>query len=481
VEDFNPYVVWFGIATRSGRPNHYALLGVAPFEPDTSAIVAAADRRIAILAGLERGAHEPLRQKLIAEVTRAKQTLTDVALKKQYDESLRQKAIQRSTAPLGSVPRTEFKEPPKSDTRKKLPGSDQLPPRANSAGPPLPEEPAAGDPMAPIVMSAPGDPIASVTSERFEQTAVGENQVGQISDQLASARLAARKLAVRRQKAPYWVIASLLGLIVVVGVALAVAYANGLIHIGPLPQVAERNDSDPEERVIPALDTAAVETAIEPHERDAELPTTKTEVEPASREPTPSRSEPSSDATAPKPADPPIDPEQQARLTAELVAARKALGERNIEQAKQHIATSAKLAASGEQKKVVEGFQALPKYVDGFWEAVREGLKGLEQVGELKVGNTYVSIVEVGSSQLKIRASGKNHSHPLDDLPAGLAIAIAKRWFDDRPDNKVYLGAFYFVDPRVDVAEAKRLWEEAASAGIDVKGLLALLPIAAKE
>jgi hypothetical protein len=181
--------------------------------------------------------------------------------------------------------------------------------------------------------------------------------------------------------------------------------------------------------------------------------------------------------TATKPADPPVDPEQSARFTAELAAARKALGERNSQAAAERIAAAERLAASAEQRDLVAGFQTLPKYVDGFWEAVREGLKGLEEAGELQIGNTFVSIVEVGSNRLTIRANGQNRRYPLDELPAGLAVAIAKRWFDDRPENKLGLGAFYFVDPRTDVAEAKRYWEEAASAGVDVKRFLALLSI----
>jgi hypothetical protein len=160
------------------------------------------------------------------------------------------------------------------------------------------------------------------------------------------------------------------------------------------------------------------------------------------------------------------------------MAARKALGERNTQAAKDHIDSAIKLAASEKQQELVAGLQELPKYVDGFWEAVREGLKGLEDAGELKVGNTFVSIVEVGEGRLTIRANGQNRRYPLDELPAGLAVAIANRWFDDRPENNVCLGAFYFVDPRTDIAEAKRLWEEAAGAGVDVKRLLAVLSIA---
>ena len=333
--------------------------------------------------------------------------------------------------------------------------------------------------MAPVIpASAVGNPIAPLAPSPVEQIPAPDSQV--ISDQLASARMAARKLAVRRQKAPYWVLASLLILLVVVGVALAVAYANGLIHLGPLPELAQHETVEPQRPILPSPDSGEDDSWLDSVKSAVKTPSTANNVESVSHDDARPASKTGGDQAVVKSEDPPVDPELKKRVIADLAAARKALGERNAKAAKERIAAAEQLATSGEPKQLVEGFKALPKYVDGFWEAVREGTKGLEEAGELKVGNTFVSIVEVGSGQLTIRASGKNHRYPLDELPAGLAVAIAKRWFDDQPDNKVYLGAFYFVDPRTDAAEAKRLWEEAASAGVNVKGLLALLPIADK-
>ena len=152
-----------------------------------------------------------------------------------------------------------------------------------------------------------------------------------------------------------------------------------------------------------------------------------------------------------------------------------------MDDAKKHIAEAGELAVSQNQKRLVASFAALQTHVAAFWEAVEEGMKGLEDAGELQVGSTLVSVVEASEDQLIIRVNGQNHRYTADKLPAGVAAAIAKKWFDDRPENKVILGAFYFVDPRSDVANAKRLWEEAASGGVDVKDMLAVLPIAAIE
>jgi hypothetical protein len=477
VEDnFNPYAEWLGIAHRGGRPNHYALLGLAAFESDTAAIVAAAERRMDVLAGIEPGARESLRQQVKSEVARARQVLTSAALKKQYDDLLRQKAAARSPAQLQPEAQTAANDKQSMRSRDPKTSADLLPPRAGEARPFPPGAPAAGDPMAPVMSIAPLDATPAVNPERAVQTLAADHSVGEISDQLATARMAARKLAVRRQKAPYWVLASTLVLLVVVGIALVVAYANGLIHIGPLPQVAERDASQSETPIVPSFGTASSDTAIDRTVSNVAPPTTN-EVRPAVPEATAPAPQPTTDNSTVKPVDPPVDPEQTARFMAELAAARKSLGKRNMQAAKEHIDAAEKLAVTIEQKELFEGLRSLPKYVNGFWEAVREGLNGLEEAGELKVGNTYVSIVEVRAERLTILANKKHHRYPLDELPAGLAVAIARRWFDEKPENKIYVGAFYFVDPRTDRAEAKRLWEEASSAGVDAKRLLALLRI----
>jgi hypothetical protein len=60
-------------------------------------------------------------------------------------------------------------------------------------------------------------------------------------------------------------------------------------------------------------------------------------------------------------------------------------------------------------------------------------------------------------------------------MPKGLANTIANQWFDKKPQNKLFIGAFLAVDPQGSPAEAKQVWEDAAKAGADAAPLLALL------
>jgi hypothetical protein len=121
--------------------------------------------------------------------------------------------------------------------------------------------------------------------------------------------------------------------------------------------------------------------------------------------------------------------------------------------------------------------------VAGFWQAVAEGIKGVDQAGELQVGSTFVSIVETGDDYILIRAAGENRRYTLKQLPSGLAMALANRWFDSKPDNDVLRGAFMFVDPKGGAAEARRLWQQAGEreASLGVNALLKLLPLAETE
>ena len=265
----------------------------------------------------------------------------------------------------------------------------------------------------------------------------------------------------RRRRTQRLLIASMLVLLIAVA-GLAIGFFTGRFRLGADTTVANR-ENEP---------SKAPEHPVEHFDRPkpAGDRTDRTGVRPDDSQST------ASDTAASAP-EPPADPEQMARFQSELQAARKALGDRQYPQAEERIDAARQLAVSKKQNQIVLGYQALTSYTEGFWDGVQEGLKELEKAGELQVGDTVVSVVEVGPAHLLIREAGKNRRYSVDQLPSRLAVAIAEHWFDERPVNKLSLGAHYFVTPPINVAEARRLWEEAANAGVDVKGLLALLPM----
>lgn len=182
-------------------------------------------------------------------------------------------------------------------------------------------------------------------------------------------------------------------------------------------------------------------------------------------------------APAPEPPAPtPVDPAQAAKLRRALAAARVKLGERKLDESKQQMAMASQLAVTPEQHDEVDRYDALEKYVGEFWSAVRDSVKSLKATDEIDLGSTKVIVVEASADALTIHVGGANRRYQVNQLPSGLAVGLALRWLDPmKPENKVFVGAFYLVDPKTGRDQAKQAWDEAAAAGVDVKNLLPLL------
>lgn len=187
---------------------------------------------------------------------------------------------------------------------------------------------------------------------------------------------------------------------------------------------------------------------------------------------TPESSNPAPDAPKPMPSDPAVT----AKIQKLLSAARAKLGERNQEAAKKLVAEAGELAVSDEQHDMVDRVDSLEKYVGEFWSAVHDSVKGLKAADEIDLGSTKVIVVEANADALTIHVGGQNRRYQVNQLPSGLAVGLALRWLDPKkPENKVFVGAFYLVDPKTGPEQAKQAWDEASAAGVDVKTLLPLL------
>ena len=106
---FDPYHQWLGIPPSEQPPNHYRLLGIAPFETDPAVISQAADQRAAQIRTVQTGEHAHLSQRILNEIAGAKLSLLDPTIKRSYDADL----AKRMPPPL---PRQIAKPPAKSHT-----------------------------------------------------------------------------------------------------------------------------------------------------------------------------------------------------------------------------------------------------------------------------------------------------------------------------------------------------------------------------
>ena len=231
-----------------------------------------------------------------------------------------------------------------------------------------------------------------------------------------------------------------------------------------------------------------------PKQRDAQpepmppMPMPMPEVKPETAppptpEPTPeTKSEPN---PAPEPAPPPMPvpmptKAELAALGKALTAGKEALTKYDFAAADEQIAAAQTLAKLPEHQDLTSRLKEVAGYVKQFKNAVNEGLKALQPQQEIKVGtSTMVIVVAVSPEKLTIRRAGGNVTYPVDELPAGLMMAIADSWFkQDDPVNRVIKGAYFAVaegDVDSHREKAKKYWDEAIAVGIDVKPLLPFL------
>jgi hypothetical protein len=86
---FDPYHKWLGIPPEEQPASLYRLLGIRQFEADRDVIDSAADQRMTHLRTFQSGKHASLSQKLLNEISRARQRLLDPEEKSEYDAQLR--------------------------------------------------------------------------------------------------------------------------------------------------------------------------------------------------------------------------------------------------------------------------------------------------------------------------------------------------------------------------------------------------------
>ena len=146
--------------------------------------------------------------------------------------------------------------------------------------------------------------------------------------------------------------------------------------------------------------------------------------------------------------------------------AREALAARDLAAADKQLEAASAHASSPELLARLEAVRLLRDYVDGFWKAVRESAKTLKGGEEFTVRGKVVAIVDARRDEIVLRAAGQNRTYKLNELPPHMATALAERWLDkDDANSKVYVGAFWLVDPKVERSLAREKLAEAANAG----------------
>jgi len=247
----------------------------------------------------------------------------------------------------------------------------------------------------------------------------------------------------------------------------------------PLPESDPGASPQPEPTPEPAPDPTPDPTP-QPTPTPEPTPIPEPSPEPPTPEPPTPTPEPlpnpePSPEPAPSPEREPLTPAEKDELEKALTGARQAMGQRDQAAVTEHLATAKRLARTKEQKAKLARLKELNHYVKEFWRSVDEAYANLKPSTTIQIGNAEAAVVEVNQEALVLRYFGRNRRILRDEMPSGLAMAIANTWFTDDPANKVIKGALLAVDPNGRPEEARRLWQEAAAAGVNVGDLMAVL------
>lgn len=183
-----------------------------------------------------------------------------------------------------------------------------------------------------------------------------------------------------------------------------------------------------------------------------------------------------------KPADTEDPPEDTAAVKAALAKLDKPLGEalaalrdKDMEQAAAIIEEAAAKAGRGPAADRAARWQQLVEYAQGYYKFREQALAAVKSGNEYDVNNQKVAVVEADDQKFVYRSAGGNKTVTHDKIPAGIVLAIVTDWFDDKPANHLYLGAYHLAKPESDPARARKEFEMAEAGGADASGLLPLV------
>ena len=167
------------------------------------------------------------------------------------------------------------------------------------------------------------------------------------------------------------------------------------------------------------------------------------------------------------------------QLSSALKEARAALGTTDFAAAQAALDKAAPLAKLPEHQAAYERLKRLTGFVEEFQAALQASIETLEAGASVTVGSsTQVGVVETRSDSIILKVAGANRTYKIDDLPLGLAVALADHGQEKTPHWLIVKGGYVLAhqDAVEDAVEkAKQWWQEAAQAGGELGDLELLL------
>jgi len=136
----------------------------------------------------------------------------------------------------------------------------------------------------------------------------------------------------------------------------------------------------------------------------------------------------------PMPAEPPestATPEQIEAMRKELKTAVTAMVDRDLETAEKALKQAEELAVDPAMTATAANYRLLYDAVEGFWEAVREGITSIVPGEELVISDIRMFVVDVKPNEVTIRIQGRNRTYKA--LDEGVHRCVPPRRSSRRP------------------------------------------------
>lgn len=502
-EQINPYKLFLDLDTAPKKPNYYQLLGLSQDERDETAVARGCEKALAKVRGFKPGANAQIWLAILDEISNARVTLTDVELRRAYDQQLAAGAQPEAlelvvlNGPIDAVASANLAS---EDIPEESPGrsqslADQLVPSHLGSGnpPPIPPaEPIVDPATAPLLASAQIPVAAEVpmtvgTVQSVEpgvgSAAVPDNQESGFSLDSGRRSRSSRRHSKRRANQNRFPLPLLvISMFAIVGGAIAIFALNGgNTKVANVDKTAKTKgvQKTPDRMKIKPEDSPVSET--DPERKEPEMP------EPVPRDPDtgenplnplppvfgkpvkPKEPKPVENAPPKPEADPPaaepLTATEKAKLKESLSMARTALAERNLDIVIEQLTIATPLARTKEAAAATRRLKIMLELVTQFNRLSNEAMDSYKTGSEINVGtSTKAVVVEVSSTKLTIKAAGVTRSYPRDRLSTGVAMGIAQTNFND-PVMTPFMKAAYLVTLKGDryQKQAREFWQSGNS------------------
>ena len=125
----------------------------------------------------------------------------------------------------------------------------------------------------------------------------------------------------------------------------------------------------------------------------------------------------------------------------------------------------------------IQRWEKLVYYAKEFASYREQALAAVTADNNYEVNGIQIGVVEIDSEKFIYRAKGKNTTVARDKIPSAILITIVEDWFDAKPANNLFLGAYHATKPEIDIQKAREKWQraQAGGAGNDAAMLLDIL------